>query len=164
MKIIIFSDSHGIARGMQDALSKHPDAKTVLHCGDGAREFEYLAEEHPDKSFTGVPGNCDFFGAKNPSTVTLDIDGTRILVTHGHRFFVKSSTSALISHARENDIDIAIFGHTHIPLDRYIAGEEGQKPLRLFNPGSVSCPHSGRPTYGIIEIRKNGILTSIAEL
>ena len=163
MKIIVFSDSHGRASAMQEVLMMHPDAKMVLHCGDGAREFEYFAEEHPGLSFTGVPGNCDFFGAKNPATVILDVDGVRILLTHGHRFFVKSSTSALITHARENDIDIAIFGHTHVPLDRYISGEEGQKPLRLFNPGSISCPQSGNSTYGIIEIRKNGILTSIAE-
>ena len=149
---------------MQKAIALHPDAKVILHAGDGAREFDYITAENPGVSCVGVPGNCDFFAMKNPSSVTLDLDGTRLFLTHGHRFSVKSGYDALIAHARENDIDIAVFGHTHIPLDRYIAEDDGKKPLRLFNPGSIGHPHDGKPTYGIIEIRKNGILTSLANI
>lgn len=164
MKILVFSDSHGFAAPIQKAIALHRDAGVILHAGDGAREFDYIAAENPGVSCVGVPGNCDFFGGKNPSSVTLDLDGVRIFLTHGHRFSVKSGYDALTSHALENDIDIAVFGHTHIPLDRYLPGDDGKKPLRLFNSGSIGHPLSGKPTYGIIEIRENGILTSISEL
>lgn len=163
MKIIVFSDSHGRADAMQRVIAMHPDAEMILHAGDGAREFDYIAAENPGISCVGVPGNCDFFGAKNPSSVTLDLDGVRIFLTHGHRFSVKSGYDTITAHARENDIDIAVFGHTHVPLDRYLPGDDGQKPLRLFNPGSISHPHGGYPTYGLIEIRRSGILCSVAE-
>ncbi len=163
MKIIVFSDSHGRADAMQRVIAMHPDTEMILHAGDGAREFDYITEENPGISCIGVPGNCDFFGTKNPSSVTLDLDGVRIFLTHGHRFSVKSGYDTITAHARENDIDIAIFGHTHIPLDRYLPGDDGQKPLRLFNPGSISHPHGGYPTYGLIEIRRSGILCSVAE-
>ncbi|MBQ3100755.1 MAG: metallophosphoesterase [Clostridia bacterium] len=164
MKILVFSDSHGYAAPIQKAITLHPDATVILHAGDGAREFDYITAENPSVSCVGVPGNCDFFTGKNPSSVTLDLDGIRVFLTHGHRFSVKSGYDALISHACENDIDIAVFGHTHIPLDRYIDEDDGKKPLRLFNPGSIGHPMGTKATYGIIEIRKNGILTSIAEL
>ena len=164
MKILVFSDSHGCAAPIQKAIALHPDASVILHAGDGAREFDYITAENPSLSCVGVPGNCDFFGIKSPSSVTLDLDGVRILLTHGHRFSVKSGYDALICHAREKDIDVAVFGHTHIPLDRYLDDGDGKKPLRIFNPGSIGHPHDGKPTYGIIEIRKNGILTSIANI
>lgn len=163
MKIIVFSDSHGRADAMQEVLRLHSDAEIILHAGDGAREFDYITQENPGISFTGVPGNCDFFAARNPASVTLDLDGIRILLTHGHRFSAKGGYDAITAYSRENNIDIAVFGHTHIPLDRYLPGEDDQKPLRLFNPGSISCPQNGKPTYGIIELSPSGILTSVAE-
>ena len=164
MKIIVFSDSHGRTAEMERAISAHPDAGYVLHAGDGAREFSLMRGLYPGVAFAGVSGNCDFLLDRNdkpPASLTLDIGGVRIFLTHGHRFFVKSSTYALTEYAADNDIDIAVFGHTHEPLDLWLP-DVGKRGVRLFNPGSVSGNGTGESTYGIIEIRRNGVLTSIA--
>ena len=50
---------------------------------------------------------------------------------------------------------ITLFGHTHIPVTVY---EEG---VWLVNPGSVSAPRQGKPTYAVIDIEQNGIMPII---
>lgn len=166
MKILVFSDSHGRTAGMERAIDSHPDAAYILHAGDGAREFSLMRGSRPGAAFVGVRGNCDFLletNDKPPLQTVLDIEGVRILLTHGHRYFVKSSTYALTEYAAENDIDIAIYGHTHLPADLFLP-DVGRRGLRLFNPGTVSGSGTGICTYGIIEIRPNGILTSHASV
>ena len=162
MKILVFSDSHGSMREMEKAAADHPDARYALHAGDGAREFVVFRQRHPELACVGVCGNCDFMlglDEKPPVQTTLDIEGLRIFLTHGHRFFVKSSTYELVEYAGENDIDIAIFGHTHQPLDLWLP-DVGKRGLRLFNPGTISGSGSYSRTYGIIDVRPNGVLTS----
>lgn len=162
MKILVFSDSHGSVWEMERAIASHPDAEYVLHAGDGAREFLTLREKYPEKAFAGVAGNRDFMldsDEKPLSQCTLDIGGVRFFLTHGHKFFVKSSTYAIIEYAQNNNIDIAVFGHTHLPLDVWLP-DVGKRGVRLFNPGTISGAGSGRRTYGIIDIRPNGVLTS----
>ena len=165
MKIIVFSDSHGDLAAMKRALGRHPDAACCLHAGDGAREFAALCDLFPDLSFAGVAGNCDFMpgGGRPPEQCTLDLDGLRVFLCHGHRFAVKGSTSLLEEYAAANDVDIAIFGHTHEPCDRWLP-DAGRRGLRLFNPGSIGGRGWDGATYGLIDIRPNGILTSIANI
>ena len=151
---------------MERAIADHPDAEYALHAGDGAREFALLRGKYPGIAFVGVCGNCDFMlgsTEKPPLQCTLDLGGVRLFLTHGHRFFVKSSTYSLTEYAAGNDIDIAVFGHTHEPLDVFLP-DVGGRGVRLFNPGTVSGNGTYRKTYGIIDIRNNGILTSHAEI
>ena len=57
------------------------------------------------------------------------------------------------SAARERSADIVLFGHTHLPYEAYIASDsEEEKSVWLFNPGSMSKPREGKPSYGIIDI------------
>lgn len=167
MKILVFSDSHGRSAAMERAVSLHRGAEYLLHAGDGAAEFELLSARHPELACAGVRGNCDpasvSVGSPAPLSCTLEIGGKRIFLTHGHTFSVKLGTDALIKRAAEADADIAVFGHTHQPLELFIPGV-GRNGLWLFNPGTVSGAGTGRFTYGIIEIRANGVLTSIADL
>ena len=164
MKLIVFSDSHGDLSRMRAALRRHPDAGYCLHAGDGAREFALLRELFPGVAFAGVAGNCDFLpgGERPPEQCTLELGGKRIFLCHGHRFAVKGSTALLEEYAFENGIDVAVFGHTHEPCDRSVAAPDG-RTVRLFNPGSVGGRGWGRATYGVIDIRPNGTLFSVAE-
>ena len=162
MKILVFSDSHGSVREMAAAIDAHPDSRYVLHAGDGARDFAVIRAAYPGLCFAGVAGNCDFMlgmDEKPALQCTLEIEGLRVFLTHGHRFFVKSSTYEITEYAANNDIDIAVFGHTHLPLDVWLP-DVGKRGVRLFNPGTVSGNGTGRRTYGIIDIRPNGVLTS----
>ena len=59
MKIAVFSDTHGLAQGMIDAVREYrPDQ--VIHLGDGMRDAERLMREFPEIPVCTVPGNCDY--------------------------------------------------------------------------------------------------------
>ena len=161
MKLIVFSDSHGDVSTMKKALEAHPDAECVLHAGDGARDFAALRDACPGRAYSGVCGNCDFFTEGSPPAIVLELAGKRILLTHGHRFRVKHTTETLIAFAEQKNADIVIFGHTHEPLDLWLP-DRGARGIRLFNPGTVSGSGTGNRTYGIIDIRPNGVLCSVA--
>ena len=60
--------------------------------------------------------------------------------------------------AKENNCDIALFGHTHIPKTVY---EDG---IHLVNPGSCSRAREGGPTYAVIDITDKGIMPIIIEI
>ena len=60
---------------------------------------------------------------------------------------VKSGTARLESLAHENGCAIALYGHTHVPVQTY---EDG---LYLCNPGSL---HNG--DYAVLEIVRGGVM------
>ena len=92
-----------------------------------------------------VAGNCDFSSLPREEVIT--IGGQRILITHGHRFMVKSSTTLLGIEAEEQGVKAALFGHTHEPFIDYHGG------ILLLNPGSA---HDG--CYAILKIHDNGMV------
>lgn len=159
MRILVFSDSHNSDTNMNTALKRnHNRFDLCIHLGDGCREFEAAGEGYSPIPFVTVNGNGeDFFGTQRINETALDLDGCRIFITHGHRYNVKFGYDRLIYRALEKECDIALFGHTHIPYNKYMP-ELGKKGLYLFNPGSISRPPMGtKPSYGVIEIVKEGI-------
>ena len=161
MKALIFSDSHGNAEPMRAAIALHPDAELVLFLGDGLRDAQTVASEHPKLAFVSVAGNMDvfsLFSQGTPEETTLDLDGVRVLLLHGHRRGVKSGEDALYYLAEEKHADVVLYGHTHIPVCRYVSDTE--RPFYIFNPGSIGRPHGSDYSYGILQIRNKGILLS----
>lgn len=111
MKLLVFSDSHGVVMYMESAVRAHrPDM--VLHLGDCVEDFQALRALFPDLPMDHVPGNCDY-GADGPATKLLTLSGARIFMTHGHRYGVKSGYLRAIYAAREQQADLLLFGHTH---------------------------------------------------
>lgn len=98
MRIIVFSDSHGGARCIAEALMMHPEAQAVIHLGDGERDMAALGSLLEGKRLIAVSGNCDLY-SDLPAEALEDIGGVRILCTHGHRYGVKSSDGALVERA-----------------------------------------------------------------
>lgn len=90
-----------------------------------------------------VRGNCDYGDFDVPEQRLVEYGGVRILMTHGHRYGVKSGLLRYDMAARENQVDVALFGHTHC------AYCEENNGVWLLNPGS--CGYD-RPTCGIVEI------------
>lgn len=167
MKILVFSDSHGNASRMSRAISMHPDAEMIFFLGDGLREAIPAAREHSEAAFLAVRGNCDrfvsFFSKCDTRTEEIvSILGHRILLTHGHAYGVKGGLGALIASAERQEADLVLFGHTHLRHEEYLA--EREKPLRLFNPGSISLPWEGKPSYGIVTLRDDQVLLSHGEI
>ena len=169
-KLIIVSDSHGNARSLTKLFEMHRDADAFIHLGDGAYEFSRLCRQFGVIGYS-VLGNCDSrficTDAQNPYA-TAYFANYRFFMTHGHLYGVKSGRENLISNAKNilPDVDFILYGHTHIPENRYIPAEnEGEKPRYLINPGSISQPRASRsPTYALILIKDNNVITNIAEL
>ena len=155
MKLLVFSDSHGISFPLREAMSRAGGADYAIHAGDGAPDIITTAGVF-GMTPVAVRGNCDL-GSDLPSECTLIVEDIRILVVHGHKFGVKSSLSPLIVEARRRGVDLVIFGHTHEKCEKYIPADEnnGSRPLRLFNPG---CARGG--DFGVIEIRGGDVLMS----
>lgn len=162
MKILVFSDSHGRESNMGRALAVHRDADAVFHLGDGTTEFELLCREYPNMAAAHVPGNYeDCFGRSPFSYFITEVGPYRFFLTHGHMFSVKEGLNILINFAKGKGADVILYGHSHTKYYEYIAAEdESDKPVHIFNPGSITRPRDGAPSYGIIEIRDNGILFS----
>ena len=157
MRILVLSDSHGSFKNLDDAIEDQPSAKTVIFLGDGEDELDDLRAAYPDITFYAVKGNCDLVSDKKTVEI-IDIAGHRIYATHGHAHYVKMGDGRLRKAARAAGADIALYGHTHVPLCDY---EDG---LYVMNPGSVTRPAYGSATYGYIDITSAGVVTAIVKL
>ena len=157
MRILVISDSHRRSGAIEKALYAQPTASHVFFLGDVASDIEDYQYILPEKQFHILSGNCDYFSTF-PSSSIEKVGNQRIFYTHGHTLGVKSSTAHLLKTAKVQDCSIALFGHTHIPLTLY---EDG---VWLVNPGSISNPREGKPTYAVIDIENNGVMPIIIEV
>lgn len=140
--IFAFSDTH--EKPLSPALvSVAEESDFVFFLGDGARGIGDLALH---KDFYGVKGNCDFLPL--PEETVVEAEGMKILLTHGHRYGVKTDLLSLALRAEELGCRLAYFGHTHTPE----IVEHGA--VTLINPGSLSHPTFGQPTYAYTVIEK----------
>ena len=150
LRILIMSDSHGRNENVELAIAQVREEigefQMLIHLGDvgDARELESLA---------GVPcyivrGNTDY-DAKLLNANVIEAGGHRIFATHGHLYQVDMRRDRLRFAALENDCDIAMYGHTHVP---YL--EEDPDDVTILNPGSISKPRQAdhRYTYMVMEI------------
>lgn len=150
MKVLIVSDSHNTLGYMERCMDAiRPDA--VIHLGDYVSDGRLLASRCPGIPFYQVPGNCDAYRCEPDmmNTIVIDLDGVRMMLTHGHRYFVKEGTERLLAEARRSRVDAVLYGHTHIPDCR--REEDG---LWVLNPGSAGY---FRPTAGWMIIENGAI-------
>lgn len=146
MRILVFSDSHGLAFYMREALQLHTDADIVVYLGDGERDFDNVSDFLKGKQTFSVRGNCDLYSQLGENEL-FTADGVNVFCTHGHTEMVKYGTNTLIDKARGMGARIALYGHTHEPVTDYVDG------LYLMNPGSI---RSG--SYGVVDITRAGII------
>ncbi len=139
MKLLIFSDSHGMVEPMADIAQKEqPDA--IIHLGDTTRDAENLDRMLGNITICILPGNNDFFATYKKEKAVC-FDGLRLFLCHGHTLQVKQSLIPLRERAKQQACAAALFGHTHQPLSEIRDG------IWLFNPGSLPYSRS----YGVIK-------------
>lgn len=170
MTYLILSDSHGRVDNITEAIRRtRPDG--ILFAGDGLRDLASLPHPLPCPLWA-VRGNCDAFtlplirdgvADETREEERLTLEGVGILLMHGHRYGVKHSLTHAITHAAAMEADILLFGHTHIPEEHHLLPGGGgdlydgadliplQKPLTIFNPGSIG--DARHPTFGTLTIR-----------
>ena len=147
MKLTVFSDSHGNMENVLRIFDDSP-ADRYLFCGDGLTDAEDAAHLR-DVPLTAVAGNCDY-GSTARTEWLLELEGVRILLTHGHGYAVKQGTGALLRRARELEAKVVLFGHTH---QRLLEEADG---VLLINPGSCRDERY----YAELEVETGQILTA----
>lgn len=145
MKILVFSDSHGERERMVlAAMEEKPDA--IFHLGDCWRDAEDLECGFPEVPLYQVPGNCDWHMSDLPQEKKVSLGGATFLLCHGHVYGVKSGYSTAVGHAKAENADVLLCGHTHVPLYDEYGG------LKVLNPGSIRDSR----TYGCITVYPGG--------
>lgn len=127
--ILVVSDLHYDKINIEKIMPKMKEADVVIFCGDGLERFKGLTAEFSEK-VVSVCGNCDSFNQGDEKFI--EVEGLKILVTHGHRFGVKSGLFNLCEFSRENGVDVAFFGHTHEATFVENGG------VKMINPGAIS--------------------------
>ncbi|MDO5548946.1 MAG: metallophosphoesterase [Eubacteriales bacterium] len=139
MKILVFSDSHGRTMRMIECIEEEmPDM--LFHLGDMVDDTVDLRSVFPEIPLVNVCGNNDW-GSDAPVQETVDVQGTRFFLTHGHRHRVRTTTERLADAARDAGCQVALYGHTHESL------LEEYPDLTVANPGSISMPYGELPSY-----------------
>ena len=142
MKIGVISDTHAqniddIPSSLIDELEK---LDLVIHAGD-ITERDVLEGLREIGEVKAVHGNMDSNELKRmlPDRRTLDIEGKQIGVCHG-----SGGPWGIAERVRSlfGEVDVIIFGHSHLPCNEYIRG------TLMFNPGRT------RDSFGILTIEK----------
>lgn len=132
-RLLLLSDTHVPvrARALPDQVWRAvDDADVVVHAGDWVSVDLLDALEARASRLVGVAGNNDGpdLHARLPEVARTTVEGLRLAVVH--------ETGG--KHGRERradaafpDVDVLVFGHSHIPWDTTSPGG-----LRLLNPGS----------------------------
>lgn len=106
------------------------EADVVVHAGDwvGVELLDVLADRAA--RLVGVWGNNDGpqLRARLPEVARVELEGLRLAVVHETG---QSAGRERRCTAAYPDVDVLVFGHSHIPWDTTAPGG-----LRLLNPGS----------------------------
>ena len=130
--IIIISDTHtsSVEKLSDNLLNKIKKADIVIHAGD-ADTLNFIDElEDICKCLYAVKGNCDL-GSKLPVKLVEEIEGVKIGISHGTGNY-NNVVDRMYYMFSEDDPQIIIFGHIHVPLNEEIEG------VWFINPGSTS--------------------------
>ena len=85
----------------------------------------------------------------------VEIEGVKILVTHGHKYGVKSGIGGLIKRAEQENIKLVCYGHTHIQDVQEVNN------VVYLNPGAFSYFKGGKHTYAVVEIIDKKIIVNM---
>ena len=166
MTLLVLSDSHGRPDHVEEAIRRvRPDG--ILFAGDGLRDLTRVGDL--PCPLWAVSGNRDWSPtwivnglareARDEELIT--VEGIRILLIHGHKYGVKGNLLPATYRAMEREADVLVFGHTHTPVELHLLPHDEkslvpvQKPLTLFNPGSIG---STEASFGTITIRGGQVL------
>ena len=133
MRLLIISDTHVPARARDlpgQVWDEVGRADVVIHAGDWV--IPALLDELEDRAarLVGVFGNNDGTELRRrlPEVARVTLDGLRVAVVHETG---GKAGRELRADRGYPDVDLLIFGHSHIPWDTVSPGG-----MRLLNPGS----------------------------
>lgn len=139
-KIVVMSDSHGFHQMIDEVRRREPDGDIYVHCGDSEAPTEMM------RHWRTVKGNNDWYSDFNEKII-FQVEDLKFLVVHGHRFGYSNREANMIYSLQENECNVLLCGHTHMPMYEEIDG------YVLINPGSTTLPRGGSPrSYCVIHV------------
>lgn len=155
-KILVFSDSHGNTRLMEEVVAKEEQVDLILHLGDNTRDAAKLTQI-TQTPVVSLKGNTDY--TDDPEELVLEREGFKLLLTHGHRHHIKAGLQNLYYRSKEVGADLALYGHSHVPGNEEIGG------VVFFNPGSIADKRGQRyHSYGVITLAEKQMEIAIVYL
>ncbi|MGW4395850.1 metallophosphoesterase family protein [Amycolatopsis nivea] len=158
MRLLLVADTHLPKRAKElpaQVWDEVAQADVVVHAGDWVDVDTLDALEARSARLIGVYGNNDGpeLRKRLPEVARETLEGVRLAVVHETG---DAKGRAARCDALYPDVDVLIFGHSHIPWDTVTPGG-----LRLLNPGSPT-DRRRQPfcTYQTAEI-KNGRLDHV---
>ncbi|HIU64013.1 MAG TPA: YfcE family phosphodiesterase [Candidatus Avacidaminococcus intestinavium] len=149
MIIGITGDTHGSKKALRQVLSTAPPVDCWLHTGDYSQDAEFLAYESKLPVYK-VAGNTDPVQGRANLDEVLLLDNTKIWLTHGHHYMRDYRIEELAWWGRKLEVDIVVFGHTHIPLIKWFGD------ILLLNPGSPVQPRDEQgPSFMVASIHQD---------
>lgn len=137
MRILAVSDTHGDQQILEELHVLYPDCAAYFYAGDS----ELNATNKVFDTYQAVIGNMDY-DPDFPKTLTTDVDGLRVFMTHGHYYDVRSGLDQLLDAGASAGAKLIIYGHTHVAL------AEQHRGIVVVNPGSISQPRGPLATLG----------------
>jgi putative phosphoesterase len=119
VRLLLMSDTHLPKRAKElpaQLLAELPLADVVIHAGDWVDTHTVDLLEARSRRLVGVYGNNDgpALRARLPEVARLDLDGLRLGVVHETG---AAQGRELRCAQRFPDLDVLVFGHSHIPWD-----------------------------------------------
>jgi putative phosphoesterase len=156
MRLLLIADTHVPvrARDLPATVWDEVDrADLVIHAGDWVDVSLLDRLEARADRIVGVAGNNDGpdLRARLPEVARVTVEGVRIAVVHetGQREGREQRCAAAYP-----DVDLLIFGHSHIPWDT-----TAPAGLHLLNPGSpTDRRRQPRCTYMTADIRDGALI------
>ena len=157
MRIGVMSDTHGDIELGLEATRQMGDVDLILHAGDTYADLLKISKQI-DIEMVGVRGNIGHED-KGPAELVLELNGFRIFLVHGHHYDVKHSLMRLYYRAKELEIDIVVYGHTHLALHAM------EDEILFLNPGSVGFPRGKyKNSYAILDLSGKKATVEILEI
>jgi len=159
VSLVVTSDTHVPHRARElpgDLWAAVDQADVVIHAGDWVDVALLDAFEARARCLVAVHGNNDHGALRErlPEVARAEIEGLHIAVVHetGDRKGREERCAA-----RFPDIDVLLFGHSHIPWDTTAPGG-----LRLINPGSPTDRRRQPHGTFVTAVVDGGVLHDVA--
>jgi len=145
MRLGVISDTHGLLR--PEVFHAFEEVDHIIHAGD-VGPIDIITELEAIAPVTAVYGNTDDgeIRSRLPRVAEVELDGFRIVVTHGDQFGRGVPNQKF--HEAFPDADILIHGHTHIPKLELV-----DVVVTVMNPGAAGPRRFDIPaSVGILEL------------
>ncbi|MEG2274813.1 MAG: metallophosphoesterase [Clostridia bacterium] len=150
--ILAFSDSHN-SQIPDRLLSVIEETDYVFFLGDGTASLSDLAFH---EGFYAVSGNCD--AKVFPDEEIVDIDGFKMLLTHGDKYNVKRDLLSLSMRAKELNCNVVFYGHTHF------AEIDTIDNITFICPGTIADFNASMASYVLATVSQGKFCANIVNL